>query len=142
MPPRGNKEAVQIEIDEPVVGYRPTRLGVLRIEDVDSRIRLAGIRTHESATQARDAPLPWGSGLGTLRVLPRKPRLNPPGFEPPGSDMLCVGAYGRMGMAVAPDPGLLHTRRPRAIRDWGVILGPHPAEDNHPPTLEGEHRSA
>ena len=92
--------------------------------------------------EARDAPLPWGSGLGTLRVLPRKPRLNPPGFEPPGSDMLCVSAYGRMGMAVAPDPGLLHTRRPRTIRDWGLILGPHPAGDRHPPTLEGEPRSA
>ena len=47
---------------------------------------------------ARDAPLPWGSGLGTLRVLSRKPRLNPPGFESPGL-LTCVCACGRMGSA-------------------------------------------
>ena len=31
---------------EPVVGYRPTRLGVLRIELVDGRTRPAAVRTH------------------------------------------------------------------------------------------------
>ena len=47
---------------------------------------------------ARDAPLPWGSGLGTLRVLSRKPRLNPPGFESPGL-LTCACVCGRMGSA-------------------------------------------
>ena len=54
---------------------------------MDSRTRLAVAHTHgRLAVQTRDAPLPWGSGLGTLRVPSRKLRLNPPGFEPPGSD--------------------------------------------------------
>ena len=37
---------MQIEVGEPEVGYRPTRLGVLRIEDGDGRTRPAAARTH------------------------------------------------------------------------------------------------
>ena len=46
-PRGGNNEAVQIEVYGPEVGYRPTRTGAMRIEDIDGRTRPADPRTHE-----------------------------------------------------------------------------------------------
>ena len=46
----------------------------------------------------RDAPLPWGSGFGTLRALPRNLRFSTPVLEPPGSDMMlgvCMDEWAR-----------------------------------------------
>ena len=59
---------------------------------------------------ARDAPLPWGSGLGTLRVPSRKLRLNPPGFEPPGSDMFVGTRMDEWDRQLAAPPRQLATR--------------------------------
>ena len=87
--PRGGNEAMQIEIADLRLWYCPTRSGVLRIEDVDGRTRPAGARTHELGGAWVGAHPSTDLGSGTPRVLSRDLRLNPPGFEPPGSDMIC-----------------------------------------------------
>ena len=85
-PSRGKMRQCKMR-HEPVVGYRPTRLGVLRIEDMDSRIRLADARTHgHTHMRPRVAPLPWGPGLATHQVLSWHAWVSAPALDPPSSD--------------------------------------------------------
>ena len=85
--------------------------------------------------RARDAPLPWGSGLGTLRVLPRKPRLNPPGFESPGLFVcVCVDAWARL-VAAHPRGSAHPPSTPRS--GLGLMtLEPVPVQSRSPATHE------
>ena len=87
--PRGGNEAMQIEIADLRLWYCPTRSGVLRIEDwmaVPGRRELVPTSSVELGLGHTPQPTQVS---GTPRVLSRDLRLNPPGFEPPGPDMIC-----------------------------------------------------
>ena len=84
---------------------------------------------------ARDAPLPWGSGLGTLRVLPRKLRLNPAGVEPPGSDMFVGTRMDEWDRQLAAPPRQLATRpRVRSAYEY-MSAWTYPLSPGVPPQL-------
>ena len=97
-PRGGNNEAVQIEVNDPEVGYRPTRIGAMRIEDVNGRTRPAEpsyprglIMSHPAwppPLGPRDADTSSGSILTPVGQCP--------GTRPTMFGHVVCGAYGRM----------------------------------------------
>ena len=109
--PTGGNEAVQIEVQAgPEVGYRPTRPGAMRIEDVDSRTRLAVAHTHgrsHARSRSPSAGLRARASPGsTLAFVGQCPGTRPTPF---GHVWLRVHGLG----AVPLQPGDAHNPHPR-----------------------------
>ena len=100
-PRGGNNEAVQIEVDDPEVGYRPTRIGAMRIEDIDGRTRPAVVRTHgRSELALPSAELRALTSSGSLLTSVGQC----PGIRPTVFDGACMGAWSVRALLPIPPP--------------------------------------